>query len=305
MNGMPDDGGHFVYLCPLCLKQAVKFGRTVGLQWTTEFSFDHFPTESVGGKHTALVCKPCNAGAGGEFDFALKSKMQRLSFDNRVKGSRIPIKTSINNIPGNYSSCIFVNDDQILEVDLERNEKSAPFIDDWIKNPNDDWEAKIMVYNPDDGKVTKALIKAAYLYCFANWGYEFVFSITGEMMRKCLSGELAYPIRTPFFWLGKSIRESGMSHFPIGLCYLRKPSTVKVFAVNIRLENIATGYAELATVLVPGPTTWDLLKDLGEHMDAMTEKSLDLSFAHVMEYLVTDGVYDGYSKSWGKLQTFK
>src|SRR5262245_33300836 len=54
---------HFIYICPLCLKNFIVIEKSVGFAWSTTFDFDHFPPESVGGFHKILVCKPCNSEA--------------------------------------------------------------------------------------------------------------------------------------------------------------------------------------------------------------------------------------------------
>lgn len=45
-----------VYLCPICLNQVIYIKDNV-LHLTEEFTGDHYPPESVGGRKKALVCK--------------------------------------------------------------------------------------------------------------------------------------------------------------------------------------------------------------------------------------------------------
>lgn len=301
---------HFIYICPLCITNFILIERSVGFVWTAEFDFDHFPPESVGGFHKMLVCKACNNEAGSLFDFALKDKLNRMSFDKKVTSSTIFAKSAISNVPGNYSSAFFINDDGILEIDLKPSKKAhTPFVDEWLEKSKTDsnWEAKITIKNPDESKVSKALVKSAYLFCFANWGYDFVYSENGERIRKYLADEFEYPIRVPFNWLGESIRKSQVSHFPIGLCYLQNPVTCKTFVVNMVLINKETDFREIASVLIPNPTKegWDDLKRIEKIFETEYKNTVDITVAHVTDFIVSNGEYEGYTKSWDKLKSFE
>ena len=54
---------HLVYFCPLCVENyIIAFGNHK--EATAEFSLDHIPPESVGGKYKLLTCKKCNNDAG-------------------------------------------------------------------------------------------------------------------------------------------------------------------------------------------------------------------------------------------------
>ena len=59
---------------------------------------------------------------------------------------------------------------------------------------------QLFVPSPDLKKTAKAILKSAYLLCFAWWGYEFVFSKNAEMIRQVLSDEIEYPTRIPTIW---------------------------------------------------------------------------------------------------------
>jgi len=71
--------------------------------------------------------------------------------------------------------------------------------------------------------VSRALLKAAYLYCFGNWGYDFVFSTAGNVVLNALNGELNYPINVPIAWWGNEIKEKGLGDFPLGSCLIQEP----------------------------------------------------------------------------------
>jgi hypothetical protein len=298
---------HFIYICPLCTQNFILIEKSVGFVWTTEFTFDHFPPESVGGKHQMLVCKKCNSDAGSAYDFSLKEKLSRMSFENKIISSEIKATSQISNVPGNYKSAFFINDKNEMEIDFKPSDNMhVPFVDQWLENSktNSDWEVKITIQNPDDARVSKAMVKASYLFCFANWGYDFVYSPAGEMIRKYLNGVNEYPVRVPVFWVGTSIRQNQISHFPIGLCYLQKPTSIKTFIVNMLLLNKETDFREVASVLIPNPTDdgWNDLKAIQASIEKSYDGTLSIELAHVNDFILSNKVYDGYQKSWEKLK---
>lgn len=50
----------YVYLCPICLKNKAAILNIEDFRSDDEFTIDHFPPQSVGGKGKILVCKTCN-----------------------------------------------------------------------------------------------------------------------------------------------------------------------------------------------------------------------------------------------------
>jgi hypothetical protein len=282
--------------------------KSVGYVWTSEFSFDHFPPESVGGFQEMLVCKKCNNEAGERYDYSLKEKINRVSFERKVASSSIQVKSTISDVPGSYSSSFYIDEQGQFGISLKPYQKShAPYLDEWIEKSKTDsnWELKITIPNPDDSHVVKALIKTAYLYCFANWGYEFVFSNTGERIRKFLKDEEQYPIKVPSFWLGESIRSNQDRKFPLGLCYLQKPEECKIFAVNIALKNKEPKFGEVVSVLIPNPTPggWNDLKRIETFFSSKI--NVEISMAHVIDFSIADNIFDGYKRSWEELTNHK
>ena len=85
---------HHAYVCPLCLKNSIIVDQT-GLYMTAEFSLDHFPPESSGGRLKILVCKKCNCEAGTLYDYSIKQKLQHVSFDRRIPSSSLTAKSEI------------------------------------------------------------------------------------------------------------------------------------------------------------------------------------------------------------------
>lgn len=293
---------HYAYFCPLCMENFILIDPIRVFVWTCEFTFDHFPQQSVGGTRQILVCKTCNNKAGFTYEPALKQKLERMSFGKGIIASSVKVTTKISGVPGNYKSRFFINEDAKLEMDLKPKKSShTPDLDKWIRqSPGTEWEAKVTIPNPNETDVSKSLVKSAYLCCFEIWGYEFAFSDSATMMRKYLQGEEDYPIRTPLLWLAESISSTGVSHFPTGTCYLQKPISCKSLAVNLELRHLETNFRELAVVLIPPPTAdgWHQLQKIQERIETTFSNGVDIAMAHVVNLSVADGILDGYHRSW-------
>ena len=295
---------HIVYLCPLCLKNGIVVAKGNGVGMHTEFSYDHYPPESVGKQATMLVCKKCNNDAGMNYDFSLKEKIHNMAFNNRIPTAKLKSISTITDVTGSYHSEIIINEAGEFDISLKPNEKiHAPYLDEFIEysKEHNDYKISLTLKLPDEHKVSKALVKTAYLTCFNYWGYEFAFSNTGEMIRKFLNDECEYPVKNPSFWLGEQLRSGNLKHLPSGLCYLQSPVEWKCFIVNIRLVDKASKFAEIASVLIPGPSkeNWDDLKKIQTFLD--DEPTVSVTMAHVTEHSITDRIFDGYSRSWNSL----
>lgn len=297
---------HFFYLCPLCLQNYILIEKKKFV-WTQEFTLDHVPPKSVGGKQKVSTCKSCNDVAGSDFESALKNTLKWISFSKRTASSGLKVFTEITNVPGRYGSTLYYNNQGILEVNPKPQPNyEAPHLDQWInQSPTIPWEAKVTVPRPDDSAAGKALVKAAYLASFAYWGYDFVFSDGAQMMRSYLRGEIEYPMRTPLIWLGDSIKNSIVSRFPTGPCYLQKPESCKTLAVNFELKDLQTGFRELAVVPIPAPIEdpSTQLRKIQDSFDAICKTGNDIAMGHVMGFSIREGKMEGYRNSWNFLCT--
>ncbi|WP_316763653.1 HNH endonuclease [Pedobacter aquatilis] len=290
---------HFAYICPICVNTGVAFLEEYYLDTNADLTLDHFPPESVGGKQTLLVCKKCNNEAGGGFEGALKQKIEDISFNNLIGSSKRKMKTKISAVKGNYPGILSVRNDGTFGIDFKASEKvHAPLLDQWVENSKGDysWTAEVTYFVADEDKVSKSLLKAAYLYCFQYWGYGFSYSNTADNIRKILSGDMEYPLKNPSFWLGKIAKS--IERLQLGLCYVTAGDEFKCFCVNVQIIDKQTKHIEVACILIPGPTKsdWDELVRIQTILDK--EPTMQVSFAHVMGNRAGDLIYDGYERSW-------
>jgi hypothetical protein len=248
-----DPNRPIAYLCPICLKNGFISTTEIGIEWTSEFSSDHYPPANVGGKHEVLVCKKCNNDAGGQYENELVKQMAIRSHNKEIPGATLDVRSTISSIKGNYKIQINIMDDGKHGIVYKPNEKSKiPLLDNWLEESktNFDWSAAITVTDADETKVSKAMLKAAYLFCFEKWGYEFVLSNTGENIRAVIMGEKIYPLKMPSLWLTDNLK--GVALKP-GVYWLSKPDDWQKFIVVMELNDLKTGYKDIVGIIIPGP----------------------------------------------------
>jgi hypothetical protein len=173
--------------------------------------------------------------------------------------------TEISNLKGKFKSKLKLNPEEILEMGLKPNGKKVPPLDEWLEKSkgSNDWTITLTYYQPKPDLLRKALVKSAYLYCFAHWGYDFVLSLTGEKMRAVLSGEIEYPFPDVApFWI------DDIPDIPEGVCVMQKDKW-QSYVVNIPLVLKSPPYKLVAVVLVPapGPKGWDHLSSFKNIME--------------------------------------
>lgn len=292
---------HFAYVCPLCLKNGIIVERSIGVGMHDEFSLDHYPPESVGGFQTMLICKKCNNEAGNLYEFSLKEKIHNMAFNNKVPKASLISNSKISDVIGNYPNRLTINTKGEIEISLKPFKKiHAPYLDNFLEysKTNSDYKIDLTIKIPDEVKVFKALLKTAYLACFELWGYDFIFSYTGKTIKNYLNDEMEYPAKSIFFWVGDTIRENKIEHFPLGVCYLKYPAEFKAFTVNVRVIDTETGYGNIAVILIPGPDKnhWENLNLIESTIE--NNPITNVSVAHVTENILNNNIIDGFQKSW-------
>ncbi len=287
---------HLAYLCPLCLKNFLVELEEERKQ-SSEFTLDHFPPESVGGKLKILTCKKCNNEAGAYYESELINKMNYEATLSNIDNAKIPAKFSLIGIPGNFTCYIKKNNKDKLDVNFPiKSKNQSPFLNYWLENKsnNTSWEGKMTIQRPNDEKVVKALLKTAYLICFANFGYDFTFSSNGELIRAVLNNKEVYPCEFPLFWLNKKDLSLNFETH-LGLRIIEKPINLQTFAVNIALN--LNDNTSIACILIPfpGKDGWEKLKEINNFQK--NKPQVAISFKKVVAVL-PNNIFDGYTKAW-------
>lgn len=247
---------HIAYICPLCLKNGMLFFKE-GNFINSDFNIDHYPPQSVGGRDFVLVCKDCNNNAGTSYDHSLKEKAAFLAFSKGKPGSEMSILTEISNLKGKFKSKLTVDTNGQLQIGLKRKGKRVKPLDEWLKTSkgNKEWEMTLTYFEPKPDIVKKALLKSAYLNCFAHWGYDFALSLSGQKMREAITGAIEYGFPdVALLWIDDT------PEMPAGIC-LMKNEQWESYVANLPLLVKDFGYKVIATVLIPQPgiNGWEYL----------------------------------------------
>jgi hypothetical protein len=287
---------HTAYVCPICFNNIIVFNNTEVI-YSSEFNFDHYPPKSVGGRKEGLSCKSCNSRSGSEFEGELKDQLQHKSYTKQLPNSIISVRATIRDVPGGpYSGSMIMQHDGEAMFDLGTLART-PFVAKWnekvISDPTN-FEISIQGNFPDLAKVKKAIIKSAYWYCFARWGYQFSKSIGGGVMRKYISGECDYPIEQPFlYWMEDDIKK-----IPEGIAFINSPRDMLTLIVNIPMSLKETGYKCVVGVPIPNPTKdcWDDIKKL-----FIDDKEKQIEFTQI-DHKFVKGIRD-YESDWNSIIT--
>ena len=195
-----------------------------------------------------IVCEPCNNSAGTKFESELKPFLNQQSFKSGNPKSIIKAKLDFN---GEMKTEIFLSKNLTGEMILEpgtHNILNSNF-QQWINNTGSGINQrpfKIEITNADSKKVCKSLIKTAYLDCFGLWGYDFVFSNTGEYLRKVLNDEVEYPFSQGHAF----ILEKDLHKYEMGVNLLENEN-LRIIAVLIPMIYKKDQYNSIAGVLIP------------------------------------------------------
>lgn len=286
-DGTPADA---IYLCPLCLNEKVGLVGSM-LHGNLDFTLDHFPPKSVGGKRTVLVCKKCNDESGKNFDYSLKDWILDQSAVHWTPGTKIPIRLRLENTKGSYKGNLIIKGPNAFDYDLGR----YPLVDQWMKKIAEGHTGvqTILLNSPDMEHVYKALLKAAYLYGFSVWGYDFVFSETARHFRNILFGSDKHVISNwgIFFHVRTELP-------PEGLCYVFEPLALQAFMINLPLIAPTVEFSCMISVLIPGAdsSSWQALKAYESIIQR--KATFNQAFIQLPDQHLFDSDYFPYTRTW-------
>ncbi len=284
---------HNLYVCPLCVKNYF-FETSEGIKGNSEFSLDHVPPESVGGKFKIITCKKCN-NKSGEYEAELSKLLNFGSVPDKKYNSIFPKMSVVKKDTGEeFIAGVQLNHGSV-NISFNKKAKAHNLI---LKKFLDDLHsgnAKNLILNvstPDLNKIHKALLKSAYLICFIWWGYEFVYSKNGEMIRKVLNEEIKYPAVVPTLW-----HETNKNVLPKGVGILKKENVKQSFIVSLEIKNSTENFT--ASVLIPNPTEqgWDKLYELDKYAKEKTLSEFEC-------FTIPKSVMpNGYTFAWNNFET--
>jgi hypothetical protein len=287
---------HVAYLCPLCLTNCIVILKQPDVIMTSsDFDLDHYPQQSIGGGNSILVCKPCNGKAGCNYEFSLKEHLQFSSLAFEGPSHEVRAK-------------IVIPDVMCLNSQLSKNEKNqwvlplkkSPKVtirplDNWLNSLGTDSQEEFTVHisTPLQSNIDKALLKTAYLYCFAIWGYEFVFSNIGHLFRLVLSGKIEYPMKVRPLKFDHN--KKGFESIPTGVCFVSQQNYVRSFVVNILLKDKESNIREIYPIFIPNPTVTGI-SDFVAFSTAIKGLTGNLDILPLVNFL--NNTPFAYSESW-------
>lgn len=167
-----------IYVCPLCTEHYL-ISLPNGPYSDTEFSEDHVPPQSVAGRKKVLVCKKCNSDAG--FYEAELPKLMNFGSVPDKHQSILPDTRLVDKGTGTSFSVSIRRDNNTVDVQFDALAKQHNSI---IKGFLGKLHAgklpslTIQTTAPDETKITKALLKSAYLLAFIWWGMNLFILFT-------------------------------------------------------------------------------------------------------------------------------
>jgi hypothetical protein len=243
-----------VYICPLCVNQLL-FIRDNLLHITTNFSADHFPPETVGGKRKALVCTDCNSQYGKSIDFALPAG---LKVNSSLMGTaESPCTLQLHGSKSVYNVSASWKTDLISLKDNQQKSHLLQEFKDAAKNMEETGQPitfNMKIKLPPAELVMRSLLKAAYLYFFSWAGYEFIYSATASKIRQVLLGQLDHPLEN----LGV-FYDQQLGQVEEGIYALTEPEPCKAFFVSLHMADPATNRKIQNIIVIPSMNekAWD------------------------------------------------
>jgi hypothetical protein len=289
---------HFCYLCPLCLERIIIFSEK-GPYTNASFNLDHFPPKSVGGKETMLVCENCNNLAGTKFEPDLLNLLRLVSYHKKIANSSIEASAALRyrkgeDVPGNYKIQLQIGKDANHILDFGPKLPTYRHAISWldhIQNNWEDWEITLTGSLPSEKNICKSMAKAAFLFCFALWGYEFAFSGGADKLRKVMKGELDYPFKLGYAYLLDNFEGT----IPGGVCFIDSPKEARNLVVHIPMIHADTGYKCILGFPIPNPT------DTGwEDLYNYPKEELHVSVRVFYPFDINKNI-NGYSTSWSRI----
>jgi hypothetical protein len=256
-----------VYLCPLCLHNKILADGTY-IRSDDEFDIDHYPPKSAGGTNSVLVCKSCNSKAGHDYDYTIKKWLHSQAFLAGKSNSVISATVTLENVKGKYKGQLKMGNDKTWTIDdYEKYPLFSARMKEMLsgKPVDSSWR----FHEPDNKLVFRAIVKAAYLYAFSVWGYDFAYTATGHRFRQIILGNEEHPLKNS----GVFFQMDG-TYPPDGICMIIEPKNLQCFMVNLKIVEKETAFQCGVSVLIPGGyDEWDNIHQFKE----VVEKDI---FAH-------------------------
>jgi len=278
----PTDTASDLYLCPICLQTAISrelyfIDQIITHQPDIDFDRDHYPPKSIGGASTVLVCVNCNNGFGTDIDEDAKKYLEARYFKAGIDGSSIGLKLEV---PWLAKP---VNVKTTLKGNTFTSIVSKKFNPPEITPPAGPIKARYSFTYPSHNVLRRALLRAAYLNCFAFWGYDFAVSGVAKKLVQIIKGIEQHPSKgLGLFYIKGDCPESGIYE------YTNDAGNFFMVFFKIGLKDIP--FFERVMILIPSDSarSWEGLSFFDE------TESITALGAKAARCGIDCGNYEGY-----------
>ncbi len=264
----PEKDGEFsgAYMCPICFrKYTVDDLATDHEDHLTE---EHVPPASVGWKRKILTCKKCNNDQGSRFDSQLTKIFERKAFSMRIVGTEVQARITYQNHKVTGSAKINADKTIRYSIDESRSNPSDVKIIKEIMMSN----APALTLDWSIGEIKRAtisMLRAAYLWGFAEFGYGFTYNPNFQQIRE----QLLKPHED--IYEGRHVLGGSFPAAWEGMNIVEEPRQAECYAFIMNLKGL--GFQDEVCVLLPGADPQGTAR-LNYLTDQISKEKPDLQF---------------------------
>lgn len=231
------------YICPLCLE--IFYDSALSQSVLNPLTLEDVPPKSLGGKPVILTCKRCNNNSGRDLDSHLKAK---IDLDLFMEGEKeIP---STFGIKGNnhFKSLMSFNSDE-RRFRFSYSHKN-PYAKREVESLISKWNGsqfEFKIKGPNQRRSLGALIRVAYLLAFEQFGYAYLLSPGGSIVRE----QIINPEKQIIFDKLLFSTNKQLAQGKEGVHFVKTPESLKAIFVVFSL-NVGTSI-EYFGIFLPGP----------------------------------------------------
>jgi hypothetical protein len=176
-----------IYVCPLCLMGG-------GIEAIDEFTYEHVPPASVGGRRLVLTCKNCNSRSGHDVDTQMRKQEDVIDFARGTLDRPIAAHLSVDGASAAVNVRVQSAGGSLLVFGVPKADKPSDREEHWAawnkiaRSQTADWKFALQfaasAYRPDKARI--GWLRAGYLACFAAYGYRYVLRKDWALVRKQL-----------------------------------------------------------------------------------------------------------------------
>lgn len=252
-----DDG----YVCPICFNVFDK--SYLNKEVENPLTLEDVPPKSLGGKPIILTCKECNSFCGHELDVHLTNRLIEWDVQHFMPNSRH--KTIFEKNGHKMRGLIEVDEEGTVKLDLKDEWSDPKEKEKFIKEVFPSKVYRNSAFNLLDNqkgfktnefsiqfpsksverRVEIALLKSAYLFAFAKFGYSFL--INGGLYK--VREQILNPdkeILPKILWLNHDFPEKAL-----GLNIISSPKELRCFLIYFELKTKSQKYK--FAIVLPGP----------------------------------------------------